>query len=73
MKEGDLTRVIKVPDSVRESEELKTHSTLEHCVGRVFPIIGFQEGLIQIDVGELSVRHACRESIFGSIRTAWNR
>ena len=64
MKEGDLIRVVKLPDAVQDSEEFKTRSTLERCVGRVFAIMGFQEGLIQIDVGELSGRHACMESIW---------
>ena len=64
MKEGDLIRIIKVPASVQDSEAFKTRSTLEKCVDRVFPIIGFQEGLIQIDVGELSGRRACMESIW---------
>ncbi len=64
MKEGDLIRVVKVPDDVQDSEEFKTRSTLERCVGRIFPIMGFQEGFIQIDVGELSGRHACMESIW---------
>lgn len=63
MKEGDLIRIIKVPDSVQDSDEFKTRSTLERCIGRVFPIMGFQEGCIQIDVGGLSGRHACMESI----------
>lgn len=64
MREGDLIRVIKVPDSVQDSDEFKTRSTLEQRVGRVFPIMGFQEGFIQIDVGELSGGHACMESIW---------
>ena len=64
MKEGDLIRVVKVPDGVQDSEEFKTRSTLERCVGRVFPIMGFQEGFIQIDVGELSGRPPCMESIW---------
>jgi hypothetical protein len=64
MKEGDLIRVVKVPDDVQDSEEFKTRSTLERCVGRVFPVMDFRESFIQIDVGELSGRHACTESIW---------
>jgi hypothetical protein len=72
MKEGDLTRVIKVPESVRDSEELKTRSILERCAGRVFPIIGFQEGLIQIDVGSWAADMPAWRA-FGSSRTVWDR
>jgi hypothetical protein len=64
MKEGYLIRVVKIPESVRDSEEFKTRSTLERCVGRVFPIMGFQAGFIQIDVGELSDRPSYMESIW---------
>jgi hypothetical protein len=56
MKEGDLIRVDKVPDSVQDSREFKSRSTLQRCVGRVFPIMGFQQDLMQIDVGEIAGR-----------------
>jgi len=65
MKEGDLVRIIRVPDGIRDSEELKTFSTLKQCVGRVFPIMGFnQYGMIQIDVGELLGKPSYMESIW---------
>ena len=65
MKEGDLIRVIRVPEGVRDSDEFKTRSTLEHCIGRVFPIMGFNEyGMIQIDVGEIVGKPSYMESIW---------
>jgi hypothetical protein len=64
MKEGDLIRVTKVPDGVQDSEGFKTRSTLERCVGRVFPIMGFHEGFVQIDVGEVVGRPSYMESIW---------
>jgi len=55
MNAGDLVRIIRVPDGVQDSDDFKTRSTLERCVGRVFPVMGSNEyGMIQIDVGELS-------------------
>ncbi|MGD0929284.1 MAG: hypothetical protein ABR902_01410 [Candidatus Korobacteraceae bacterium] len=64
MQEGDLIRVIRNPDAVQDSEEFKTRSTLELCVGRVFPIMGFNEGFILIDVGEVVGRPSHMESIW---------
>ena len=64
MKKGDLIRVVKVPNSVEDSEGFKTRSTLEGCVGRVFPVMGFNAGLIQIDVGEVVGRPSYMESIW---------
>ena len=43
MKEGDLVRVIRVPAMAQDSERFKTRSTLEQCVGRIFPIMGFND------------------------------
>ena len=65
MKEGDLIRIIRVPDGLKDSEEFKTLSTLNLCLGRVFPIVGFnQYGMIQIDVGELLGKPSYMESIW---------
>ena len=41
MKEGDLIRVVKLPDAGQDSEEFKTRSTLERCVAG-FRIMGFR-------------------------------
>jgi hypothetical protein len=64
MKEGDWIRVVKVPDCVQDSEDFKTRSTLERCIGREFPIMGFREGFIQIDVGEVVGKPSYMESIW---------
>jgi len=65
LKQGDLVRILRVPDIVQESEGFKTRSTLERCVGRVFPIIAFNEyGMIQIDVGEVVGKPSYMESIW---------
>jgi len=65
MKEGDLVRIIRVPDGIQDSDEFKTLSMLRRCVGRVFPIVGFNEyGMFQIDVGELSGKPSYMESVW---------
>ena len=65
VKEGDLVRVVRVPDTVRDSEHFKTRSILNSCVGLVFPVMGFNEyGLIQIDIGEVTGKSAHMESIW---------
>jgi hypothetical protein len=54
MKTGDLVRVLRVPDSVSDSAEFRTRSTLERCVGRIFPIMGFNDvGVIEVQIGEI--------------------
>jgi hypothetical protein len=64
MKPGDLIRVIRIPEGVQDSEEFNTRSTLQQCVGRVFPIMGFNEGFVQIDVGKVVGRPYHMESIW---------
>ncbi len=54
MKVGDRVRIVRLPETVRDSEEFKTRSILERCVGHVFPVMGFNNvGFIQIDIGEI--------------------
>jgi hypothetical protein len=51
MKIGDRVRVIGVPDVLpRDQDGLKTTSLFQICVGRVFPIAGFNETNIWIEV-----------------------
>lgn len=65
MKEGDLIRVVRVPETVTDSKQLKTRLLLERCVGVTFPVMGFNsQGMIQIDVGELSGKPSYLESIW---------
>ncbi|HTW30810.1 MAG TPA: hypothetical protein VMD76_03975 [Candidatus Sulfotelmatobacter sp.] len=34
------------------------------CIGRIFPIAGFQGNFIELEVGEVLGREACMESIW---------
>jgi len=52
MKIGDKVRVLKAPPVLREGE-LKTSTVFELCVGRIFPIVGFQNDLLELEVGEV--------------------
>ena len=62
MKIGDLVRVVAVPPGLPEGE-LATKSLFQSCVGRIFPIIGFQGHLLELEVGEALGKQACMDSI----------
>jgi hypothetical protein len=65
LKHGDLVRIMRVPEPVQDTDGFKTRSTLESCVGRVFPIMGFNDvDMIKIDVGEVNGKPAYMESIW---------
>lgn len=65
MRVGDPIRILRVPASVQDSDRLKTRSILERCVGRVFPIMSFNEhGMIQIDIGEFVGKPSYMETIW---------
>jgi prephenate dehydrogenase len=65
IKQGDLVRVLRVPESVADSGRFETGSTLQRCVGRVFPVMGFNDyGMIQINVGEVVGKPSYMESIW---------
>ena len=65
MEIGDLIRVLRVPDSVNDSTGFATRSTLERCVGRVFPIVSFNDlRMIELEIGELLGKPSYMESIW---------
>ena len=65
MKVGDPIRVLRVPASVQDTDSFKTRSILERCIGRIFPIMSFNEhGMIQIDIGELVGKPPYMESVW---------
>jgi predicted short-subunit dehydrogenase-like oxidoreductase (DUF2520 family) len=47
---GDLVRLREVPLAVKEGKP-ETMAILKRCVGRVFPVAGFEKGLIELEVG----------------------
>jgi hypothetical protein len=70
MKTGDKVRLIRVPDAVRDDANFPTRGIFLQCVGRVFPIVGFQHvdglraDLIELEVGEVVGKAACQETIW---------
>jgi len=43
---------------------MNTGSLFELCVGRVFPIVGFQGDLVELEVGEVLGKDPCMVSIW---------
>ncbi len=52
MNIGDHVRVIKIPGGLPD-DDLRTRLVFERCLGRVFPVVGLQGGLLELDVGEV--------------------
>ena len=64
LKIGDKVRVIQVPPVLPE-DELHTRSLLELCLGRVFPVVGFNDaGWLELEVGEALDKNPCMDSIW---------
>ncbi|MFT3732706.1 MAG: hypothetical protein QM780_15005 [Hyphomicrobium sp.] len=52
MKIGDKVRVLGVPDGVpKDNKQLIT--LFKGCVGKTFPIVKFDDGLVELHVGEV--------------------
>jgi hypothetical protein len=51
MKIGDKVRVVKVPDGV-PPDNAQLITLFRGCVGKTFPIIKFDDGLVELHVGE---------------------
>jgi hypothetical protein len=63
MKIGDKVRVLTVPPHLPEGE-LNTKSLFRLCVGHTFPVVGLQGNLLELEVGEVSGKEACMDSIW---------
>jgi predicted short-subunit dehydrogenase-like oxidoreductase (DUF2520 family) len=53
---GDRVRLTEMPDAVKDAR-LETQTIFKRCVGKVFPVAGFEKGLIELEVGAV-VGHA---------------
>ena len=63
---GDQVRVLQVPPALPKGGLAKsTQSLFELCVGRVFPIVGFNDvGWLELEVGEVWGKSPCMESVW---------
>jgi hypothetical protein len=65
LKVGQKVRVIQVPPNLPKDDRLNTESLFVLCVGRVFPIIGFNDaGWLELEVGEVLGKSPCMDSIW---------
>ena len=63
MKVGDRIEVVAVPESLPSG--MGTQELFEACVGRIFPIRGFDEnGLLELEVGEVVGEKSYMHSIW---------
>ena len=60
---GQNVRIITVPESVVDAPGFPARSILIQCIGKVFPIMGFQGELLAIDVGEVTGKASYLETI----------
>ncbi|HXZ31573.1 MAG TPA: Rossmann-like and DUF2520 domain-containing protein [Terriglobales bacterium] len=59
---GDRVRIIEVPPL--KPTEHRTHTIFQRCLGKVFPVAGFQKGLIELQVGRVVGRFPGAETIW---------
>ena len=64
MKKGDLVRIVGVPPGLRDERDLPSKRIFDLCLGRIFPIAGFQGHLLEIDVGHFVGEAASMHSIW---------
>jgi len=63
MKIGDKVKVVTIRCRL-PTDEMHTRSLFELCVGRVFPIVGFQGDLLELEVGDLRNKEPYMDSIW---------
>lgn len=62
-KLGDIVRVVSVPSDLPEGD-IQTKTLFDLCLGRTFPIVGFQGPLCELHVGGVRGRESSLESIW---------
>ncbi|MEH2624896.1 hypothetical protein V1292_002951 [Bradyrhizobium sp. AZCC 1719] len=62
MKIGDRVEVVAVPVSLPSG--MGTQALFEACVGRVFPVEGIDNGLLELHVGEVVGEKSFTHSIW---------
>ncbi len=63
MQIGDKVEVLRIPANLPDGD-LQTRHLFEKCVGRVFPIVGFQGDLLELEVGEVAGEQPYMHSIW---------
>ena len=56
--------MIRVPPLLPQDNRLNTQSLFELSVGRVFPIVGFNGALLELEVGEVLGKNGYMDSIW---------
>ena len=52
-----------VPEDLPE-DDMATKSLFESCVGQIFPIVGFHDHLLELEVGGIRGKEPCMDSIW---------
>jgi hypothetical protein len=52
MNVGDKVRVMSVPDGLPPDNK-HLHALFHGCVGKTFPVVKFDDGLVELHVGEV--------------------
>lgn len=63
MKIGDKVRVLSVPDGV-PADNTQLLTLFRGCIGKTFPIIKFDDGLVELHVGEVFGKSAQHHQIW---------
>lgn len=63
MQIGDKVEIVTIPADLPEND-LETRSLFQACIGRIFPIVGFQDHLLELEVGEVLGRESYMHSIW---------
>jgi hypothetical protein len=64
MKVGDVVRVVRIPEGLRDDDDLQTKTIFERCLGRCFPVIELDGGFVQLHVGEVVGEASYMHSIY---------
>jgi hypothetical protein len=63
LKIGDMVRVTKIPEDLPETDQ-RLVTLFNACLGKEFKVAGFEDGLIELHVGEVFEQDAGKHRIW---------
>jgi hypothetical protein len=64
MKVGEIVRVVQIPEGLQDEQDFPTKTVFEICLGKTFPIMGIENNMIELHVGELRGKASYLETIY---------
>lgn len=64
MKVGDIVCLVRLPERLKDAPGFNTIDLFTRCLGRSFPVVGVDQGFVELEVGHVLGEAPVMHSIF---------